>query len=134
MDVSPTSSDPPLSAASAEALVERIAQLGESGAPLAAGLRAAAAESDSYRLAQALRSVASEVERGRPLAEIVAGTTRRLPPHLAGLIDAAQRTGKLGLVLSEWIENRRRARQQWRSVTSALAYPAFTIVLAVVIY
>jgi type II secretory pathway component PulF len=125
---------PSLSTDTAEALVERVAQLGESGAPLVAGLRAAADESDSLRLAMALRRVAAEVERGRALDEVVAGAARRLPPHLAGLIRAAQRTGRLGQVLAEWIENRRVARQHWRSVVSALTYPALTVALAILIY
>ena len=124
----------PLSAASAELLVDGIARLGESGAPLVAGLRAAADEADSWRLARALRSVATEVERGRSLDDVVAGKTRRLPSHLAGLIRAAQRTGHLGTVLAEWLENRRAARIHWRAVTAALAYPVVTVALAVFIY
>jgi type II secretory pathway component PulF len=129
-----TNPEPSLSAEAAEALVERVAQLGESGAPLAAGLRAAAAESDSWRLARALRRVADESDRGRPLEDVIAGATRRLPPHLAGLIRAAQRTGHLGTVLAEWLENRRAARVHWRSVTASLTYPFITLVMATATY
>jgi type II secretory pathway component PulF len=129
-----TSSDPPLAAATAEALLDRVAQLGESSGDLVAGLRAAAEETESFRLAAALRHVAREVERGRPLDDVIAGTTRRLPPHLAGLVRAAQRTGKLGTVLAEWLDNRRAARSHWAAVIASLTYPAFTLVLALLIY
>jgi type II secretory pathway component PulF len=126
-----THSDPQLSAATAEALVERIAHVGEGSGHLPAGLRAAADETDSFRLAAALRHVASEVERGRPLDDVIAGATRRLPPNLAGLIRGAQRTGQLGTVLVEWIENRRAARVHWSAVESAMIYPITTLVIAV---
>jgi type II secretory pathway component PulF len=78
--------------------------------------------------------LARELERGRPLDDVVAAATRRLPPHLAGLVRGAQRTGHLGPVLVEWFENRRAARQHWANVTTALAYPAFVVALAVLIY
>ena len=129
-----TQHDPPLAAATAEALVERVAGLGQSSGDLVAGLRTAADETESPRLARALRHVAREVERGRPLDDIVAAATRRLPPHLAGLVRGAQRTGHLGPVLVEWFENRRAARQHWAAVTTALAYPAFVAALALLIY
>lgn len=129
-----TNSDPPLAAATAEALLDRVAQLGESSGDLVAGLRAAAQETDSIRLASALRRVAGEVERGRPLDDVIAAATRRLPPHLAGLVRAAQRTGQLGSVLAEWLENRRTARAHWSGVIASLTYPAFTLVLAILIY
>jgi type II secretory pathway component PulF len=131
---SPASSEPAIAAATAEALVERVALLGDSGAPLADGLRAAAAESDSLRLARALRHVAGKIEQGQKLDEVIAASSRRLPAHLSGLIRAAQRSGHLGGVLAEWLANRRAARQQWRAVLAAFTYPAITLTLAVVLY
>jgi type II secretory pathway component PulF len=112
----------------------RVAQLSQSGAPLVGGLRAAASEADSWRLAWALRRVANEVERGRQLDDVISAAARRLPTHLAGLVRAAQRTGHLGAVLAEWLENRRSAREHWRRVVAALAYPALTLALAIGIY
>lgn len=134
MTLPTTSPEPQFSAATAEALIERVAQLGESGAPLVAGLRAAADEADSLLLARALRRVAAAVERGQALDEVIAGATRRLPAHLAGLIRAAQRSGDLGHVLAEWLEIRRAARMHWRSVIAALTYPGITLALAIAIY
>jgi type II secretory pathway component PulF len=122
-----------LTPAHAEALIERAAQIAAAGMPLAAGLRAAAQEADSRGLARSLRQMAAEIERGRSLDDLLA-SSRKLPAPLAGLIRAAQRTGHLGAVLAEWIENRRAARQRWRSIEVALAYPIFTLILALFVF
>ena len=53
--------------------------------PLPDGLRAAADESDSRRVAAGLRKLATELERGRTLDECMANT-RNLPSYVAGLI------------------------------------------------
>jgi type II secretory pathway component PulF len=124
-DHSASTEAPP--ASHAEAVIEQAAQIAAAGMPLPAGLRAAADEADSVRLAWGLRRLAAEIDRGRPWDKVVASS--RLPPHLAGLIRAAERTGQLGLVMSEWMENRRCARQHWRSIQAALAYPLLTLVL-----
>jgi len=102
--------------------------------PLPRGLRAAAQEAASWRLAAGLRALAGELERGRPLETCLADSARRLPPHVAGLVRAAQRTGDTGLALAEWMANRRAARQHWRGVVSALAYPAIAVVLALAVF
>src|SRR5205814_1845300 len=98
-----------------------------------AGLRAAADESDSSRIAAGLRALAAELERGQTLDECVA-RARHLPPYVAGLIRAAQRTGDLGLTLATWTENRRSAHQYWRAALAALAYPALSLALAIAVF
>ena len=97
------------------------------------GLRAAAAESDSLRVAAGLRTLATEIERGRTLDECIA-SARNLPPYVAGLIRAAQRTGDVGLTLAAWTENRRSANQYWRAALAALTYPALSVVLAIGVF
>ena len=121
---------PVLSAATAGAIVRRAAALSSAAMPLPAGLRAAADEADSWQLARGLQAIAAQLERGRSLDDCLAASSRRLPPHLAGLVRAAQRTGEFGPMLAEWLENRRAARQHWRAVLSALAYPALVTLLA----
>lgn len=122
-----------MSASAAEAVIARAAQVTSAGMPLAAGLRAAAEEADSRSTARALRAVAAELDRGRSLDECL-GAAKRLPPHLAGLIRAAGRTAAVGPMLAEWIENRRAARQHWRDVVAALAYPALSLALFIVVF
>jgi type IV pilus assembly protein PilC len=121
-----------LPAAHTDAVIERAAQIATAGMPLPAGLRAAAQEADSASLARGLRQLAAELDRGRKWDEILAAS--RVSPHLAGLVRAAQRTGDLGAVLAEWMENRRAARMQWRSIQAALAYPLLTLALAALVF
>src|SRR5262245_17565760 len=116
-----------------EAVVARAANLAAGGMPLPAGLRAAAQESDSPRIAAGLRSLANEIERGKSLAECLA-QSRRVPPYVAGLIRAAQRTGDLGLTLATWTENRRSAQQYWRSAVASLAYPTLSLGLSIAVF
>jgi type II secretory pathway component PulF len=125
---------PTLSAAQAEAVLDRAAQLAAGGMPLPAGLRVAAAECDSWRLARGLKAIAGDLDRGRGLADSLDAATRRLPRHLVGLIQAAQRTSAIGPMLVEWLENRRAARQQWRAIVTALAYPLFAVLFAIVVF
>jgi type IV pilus assembly protein PilC len=125
---------PPLSASTAEAVLDRAGQIAAAGMPLAAGLRIAAAECDSWRLARGLRAMANLLDRGRSLDDCLQSAARRLPPHLAGLIRAAQRTGALGPMLVEWLENRRAAREQWREILAALTYPALSVLLAMAVF
>ena len=123
-----------LTAATAESLLESAAALTSTGMPLPAGLRAAAAEAESLSLASALRTVATELERGRSLDQILASDANHLPRHLAGLIRAAHRTGEFGPLLAAWLENRRAARQHWRAVTAALSYPIITTLIAIAVF
>jgi type II secretory pathway component PulF len=126
--------EPALSAAAAQAVVAQAAQIAATGMPLPAGLRAAATECDSWRVARGMRRIAAEMEQGRSLDECLQAATRQLPPHLTGLVRAAQRTGAIGPMLAEWLENRRVAREQWRAIVAALAYPTLAVLLAVGVY
>lgn len=123
----------PLHPAIAEAVVLRAANIAATGMPLPAGLRAAAAEADSPRIAAGLRTLATQIEQGRSLEDCI-GSVRNLPPYVAGVIRAAQRTGEVGLTLAAWTENRRSATQYWRSAIAALAYPALSLILAFAVF
>ncbi|MDX1944333.1 MAG: type II secretion system F family protein [Pirellulaceae bacterium] len=124
----------PLTSDAAAAVLDQAARLGQSSLPLASGLRAAADEADSWRLSRALRHCAGQIERGQPLGDVLTATTGRLPPHLAGLVRAAEKSGALGSVLAEWLANRRAARQHWRTVETALAYPLIACGLTIGVY
>jgi general secretion pathway protein F len=125
-------SDTPLPAPQAEAVLVRAGQIAAANLPLGAGLQAAAAEADSPRVAHALRRLAAEVNRGRSLDSVLAST--RLTSNLAGLLAAAQQTGHFGAVLAEWMENRRAARQHWHALQAAIAYPAIVLGMTTAIY
>src|SRR5438309_113989 len=123
----------PLSAVASEAVLECTAVIATAAMPLPAGLRAAAQEAASPRVASGLRSLAAELERGRSLSDCLTSTTR-LPPYVAGLIRAAQGSGDLGMTLTAWTANRRSARQYWRATLAALAYPGIAIAMAIGVF
>src|SRR3954464_5329549 len=102
--------------------------------PLATGLRIAAEEVDSAPLATALERMASDVERGRSLAQILDANSTRLPTHLAGLVRAAQRPGQWPFVLAEGLESRRVAKQHWQKVITGMTYPRVLLLLSISVY
>ncbi len=82
---------------------------------------------------KALRALAADIERGESLDACI-GRFRSLPPYVAGLIRAAERTGRVGMTLAAWTANRRAARQHWRTIMTALAYPALAVGLAIAVF
>ena len=120
----------PFAASAAEGVIECLVA---AGTPLPAGLRAAAQEADSPRVAAGLRQLAADLERGRSLEDCLASTPR-LPPYVSALIRAARRTGEMGVTLAAWTANRRSAQQHWRTILAALAYPAVAVVLAIAVF
>ena len=123
----------PLNAAEADELASHLVQLGESQFPLTAVLRAAADECGSRRVAAALRSIASRVERGESLEQIIEQTPHLFPPHIAGLVIAAAQTNQLGSALAELLEHQRTTRSLRNSIASSLAYPLLVCCLAVLL-
>ena len=116
-----------LSAREAEQVVVALAEVSRSELPLAAGLRAAAQECTSRRVASALRQIAAQVEQGYALESILKEHGRFLPPHVRGLVVAAARSRRLGVALDELVEHHRAIREAWSEVLSALAYPAIVL-------
>jgi type II secretory pathway component PulF len=123
----------PLSAGDAAELAARVAELANAGLPLAPGLRAAAADLPNSRLAAALARVAAALERGESLEQAITAERGSLPSHLQALIAAGVRSGKLGLVLEEFVRFRQIAEEARRSVWRALAYPILLLMLIVAI-
>ncbi len=120
----------PLSAAEAEELTGRIAQVSAGNLPLAPGLRAAADESTDLRVASALGSIATQIEQGRSLGDVLADSDRLVPRHISGLLAAAARTGNLGDALVELAEQQRAARDLRQSIAGGFAYPLLVVCLA----
>ena len=73
--------------------LERLSELARSGMPLTQGLRAAAGEATTHRLAAQLRSLAGQLESGAKWDAMQAGG---LPPHVLGIIHAGIESGNLG--------------------------------------
>src|SRR5262245_57687041 len=84
-----------------------LAELASAGLPLSSGLRAAALEATSGRLARALRRVAAQLDQGKSLSDVLADSRQPLPPHLAGLLAVSLKSGRLGTALAEFFEQQR---------------------------
>jgi type II secretory pathway component PulF len=122
-----------LTATEAETLAVYVAELSTAGLPLAPGVRAAAEEAGG-RLADALAGLAEALERGEALESALRAPVAGFPRYLQGLVLAALRTGQLGETLIDLVEHRRAVREQWRSVTSAIAYPGILLSFAVAMF
>jgi type II secretory pathway component PulF len=124
------SPSPNLTQREAESLVRTVAQLAGANLPIATGLRAAAGEAASHRMRSALRHVARAIENGSSLEQAIAACGPRLPVYIGEFLNAAEKSGKLGVVLTEWVENQWAARNRWREITAALTYPLISLALA----
>jgi type II secretory pathway component PulF len=111
-------------------VVRHVGGLAASGMPLPSGLRALAAEVGVGPLGRTLESLAEDVEAGRTIEEALADRGDALPPHLAGLIAAGSRSGRLADRLVEFLAYYRVGDAIRRTLWLALFYPALLIVLA----
>ncbi|MHB0956960.1 MAG: type II secretion system F family protein [Pirellulaceae bacterium] len=122
-----------LSGKEANQLAQQVAQVSMAKVPLAAGLRAAAEETDNRRVSRALRWIADQVDQGRSLEDTLTHSGRFLPAHVSGLILAAARTGTLGEALMDLVEQQQSVRSLRREILSGLVYPLVVVGLAVVV-
>jgi type II secretory pathway component PulF len=122
-----------LSVEEARQLVDNVAQLSAAELPLAPGLRAAGQESGSPKLARAFYWLADQLDRGRPLEEVLDSSAGFLPVHVSGLVRAALATGQLGPALTELVEQYRDAASLRQSIRDGLAYPLLILGMATVI-
>ena len=112
---------------------EQVAQLSSASIPLAAGFRAAAAESINPRIAAAMRAIADEMDKGKSLEVALQEASRSLPSHVAGLVTAAARTGVLGSALTDLVEHQRLARATKRRMWDGFAYPIAVGIMAAIL-
>lgn len=123
----------PLSTAESEELAGHVSRVSASQLPLAAGLRAAAAECGSRPIAQALEKLAAQVEQGQSLEDAVTSHSGMFTASIGGLIVAAGRTGKLGIALTELLDHQRKTRTLRYFIWRGLAYPIFVGAFAAII-
>jgi type IV pilus assembly protein PilC len=113
----------PLSGPDFAAFNQQLAQLSAAGLPIEQGLRLIAEDLRHGGLAQSVRDVSAELERGVPLGEAFKLHEKQFPTLYGTLIDAGVRSGNLPAVLlnvGRHLELVARLRAEiWR----ALAYP-----------
>jgi type II secretory pathway component PulF len=127
----PVTAVKPLSAGEATEFAGRIAELAQAGLPLAPGMRAVAAELPRSRVAAAFSRVAAALDRGESLEQAISVERGGLPKHLEALVTAGVRTGRLGVVLEEFVQFEQQTDDIRRSVWRAMAYPALLILLLI---
>lgn len=116
-------------------LVERLAELAQSGMPLPSGLRAAANETKSWRLALQFRALAKRFEAGeRWDPSSLDESNNSLPPHVLGAIRAGIQSGNLGEALDGLVDQERSYREVWRQLWLAVAYPLVLVVATLTLF
>lgn len=118
-----------LSVAETTELAERLADLAGAGLPLPPGLRAAAEDASTNRLAAALRIIAADLENGSNLEEALGAGGVQMQAYVQGAVRAGIRTGEMARVLTQMVQADRHARAQWRELRLALAYPVLLLAL-----
>jgi type IV pilus assembly protein PilC len=106
------------------AFFRSFATLIESGVPIRRALEITIEQCRDARLAEALRSLASDIEAGTPLSAAMARRPREFPPLFVAMIRAGEIGGALDHVLERLAELLERDHAMRSRVASALAYPA----------
>ena len=112
---------------------QQLAHLTAAGLPVEQGLRLIARDMRSGRMAESVRQVADELERGTPLPDAFAKHRGRFPTIYSALIDAGVRAGNLPAMLMSLarhmeLETRLRAAL-WR----AFSYPLMVVAMLLLV-
>jgi type II secretory pathway component PulF len=120
----------PLSRDETERLSDQIAGVARSGLPLGPGLRALGEELSHGGFRNSLIELADAIDRGSPLTTALEAQQDRIPSHIRGLVLGGLRSGKLGDVLGRFSAYAGVGTELKRGLWLGLAYPLFTLVLA----
>jgi general secretion pathway protein F len=105
----------------------RVASLAKAGLPLESGLRALADEVPAGRLRRLLGQLADRLASGVPLETAIAGLRPKLPDHVRGLVVAGIYTGRLPMLLEEFVRLTHSRRALRRRAVSCMAYPTLLL-------
>lgn len=119
----PTPRAKPLSGEDFTAFNQQLAHLTGAGLPIEQGLRLIAEDMRDERLAQSIRDVSAELERGVPLGDAFKRHEKQFPPLYGVLIDAGVRTGNLTAVLLNLGRHLELVARLRAAVWRAAAYP-----------
>jgi len=119
----------PLSTSSLYLFFELLGTLLKSGIPLAKSLQTIEEDAPRNQLSALSRELRTRLESGQKFSAAIEATNR-FPRFTSALIKAAESSGRLGDV-AERLSQTYAARQSFqRAVTSALAYPAFLLLIS----
>ena len=106
----------------------------QAGLPLAAGLRALGEEAPSRRLRHFFSTAGRRLEAGESIEVVFGADAKGVPAPLQGLMRAGVESGRVGMVLEEYlIVSRRAIDHRYRAVVSLL-YPCILLVVAIGVF
>jgi type II secretory pathway component PulF len=117
----------PLGKADAVELAGYLSELAKSGLPLETGLRAAAGDLASPRLASVLSGLADHLESGQSLEGSLDALSPRLPGHLRELLITGARSGQLSQTLDRLLAHERGMEDMRRRLRQATFYPLMVL-------
>lgn len=119
----------PLSLGQAADLASQIVDLAKAGLPLAAGLWALADELPRSRVSQTMRAMAAQLDAGQSLEEAIQSRGAGLPAPMRAMIAAGDRSGRLAVVLEQFVELEQARADLRRRLWTLLAYPTVLLLL-----
>ncbi len=115
------------------ALNEEMAALVRAGVPLEQGLAALGGEMPG-RPGQLAELLASRMDAGESLPQILAGEAGRFPPVWRAVVQAGLRSGQLAVALESLSETARRTAELRKLVAAGLVYPIIVVTLAYALF
>lgn len=111
----------------------QLATLIEAGIPLVRGLRGLSADETNRGLSKAIGDVADRIERGESMADAMSANPRSFNKMYVSLVRAGERSGALDAVLEQLAIYMERIDATKTKVRSAMAYPVFVLIFAVLV-
>ncbi|HEY8172036.1 MAG TPA: type II secretion system F family protein [Dehalococcoidia bacterium] len=111
----------------------QLATLLESGVPVMRSLELLESQAQSRPLLRAIRGVSRTVRGGTTFAEAVREFPTIFPPIFGRMIEVGERTGRIEDTLRQVASYLEREDEIAKRIRSAMAYPAFIVVLAFVV-
>jgi type IV pilus assembly protein PilC len=112
-------------------LVHAIGGAASNRVPLEVTLAALAEEKNDSRLADVAQQLASQLERGATVNQVLAGLDRQLPSDVIGLLRAGVDSGDLAGTFERFGQQRLATQRIDRRIRAAIAYPLIIIVILV---
>ena len=112
-------------------LVHAIGGAATNRVPLEVTLAALAEEKNDSRLADVAQQLASQLERGATVNQVLAGLDRQLPSDVVGLLRAGVDSGDLAGTFERFGQQRLATQRIDRRIRAAIAYPLIIIVILV---
>ncbi len=110
-----------------------LATMIEAGIPILQALRILGQQTDSARLADILRNVSYEVEGGSLLSNALEKYARDFSEFFVSMVRSGEASGQVSKALLSLAEHEERDAELVRKVRTALLYPAFVLVMMVVL-